>query len=68
MFPLSAVADNKSKAITQDECTTLAKLLFGRYSVQFSKTVCVCVCVCACVRACVCVLGEGLKRQYYKII
>lgn len=30
MFPVSAVADNKSKATSQDECVHLAKILYGR--------------------------------------
>ena len=29
MFPVSAVADNKSKAASQDECLLLAKILYG---------------------------------------
>ena len=30
MFPVSAVADNKSKAASQDECLLLAKILYGK--------------------------------------
>ena len=29
MLPLSAVADNKSKAATQEECVELAKIIYG---------------------------------------
>ena len=29
MLPLSAVADNKSKAATQEECVQLAKIIYG---------------------------------------
>lgn len=31
MFPLSAVADNKSKTVAQEECVELAKMLYGRF-------------------------------------
>ena len=29
MLPLSAVADNKSKAAAQEECVELAKIIYG---------------------------------------
>jgi len=30
MFPLSAVADSKSKIVTREECIELAKMIYGR--------------------------------------
>ena len=30
MFPLSAVADSKSKTVTREECIELAKMIYGR--------------------------------------
>ena len=29
MFPLSAVADNRSKVVSQEECVTLARQFYG---------------------------------------
>ena len=30
MFPLSAIADSKSKTVTREECIELAKIIYGR--------------------------------------
>ena len=35
MLPLSAVADNKSKAATQEECVELAKILYGEVILKY---------------------------------
>ena len=35
MLPLSAVADNKSKAATQEECVELAKIIYGELILKY---------------------------------
>ncbi len=30
MFPLSAIADSKSKTVTREECIELARMIYGR--------------------------------------
>ena len=35
MLPLSAVADNKSKAAAQEECVELAKIIYGEVILKY---------------------------------
>ena len=36
MLPMSAVADNKSKAAAQEECVELAKIIYGEFILNTS--------------------------------
>lgn len=35
MLPMSAVADNKSKAAAQEECVELAKIIYGEFNLKY---------------------------------